>query len=157
MCDSHLHTLGGKREDLDVNISYSQHSSLLLLYSTLSAVLVCMCGCVCTCVCFSHCTCLFLSPSSLLSLSLTAGSPPRLATGPDPSISLFFLPSTKFKYSQDLFFFFFCTDVDVINRALQCPPSYLLSLSYLSAFMHPEYPWFICHAICANIFIRSLA
>lgn len=47
MCDSHLHTLGGKREDLDVNISYSQHSSLLLLYSTLSAVLVCVCVGVC--------------------------------------------------------------------------------------------------------------
>lgn len=41
LCDSHFHThLGGKREDLYVNISHRQHSTPLLLYSTLSAVCV---------------------------------------------------------------------------------------------------------------------
>lgn len=85
MCDSHLHTLGGKREDLYVNISHRQHSGPLLLYSTLSAV----CVPLTVPVCSAHHLHSFLCLSQLSLLPDWPLSPPPRAIHLFPSLSTY--------------------------------------------------------------------
>lgn len=124
---------GGKREDLDVNISSSQHSSRGY-YTQLCQL----------CVCNSHCTCLFLSPSSLLFLSQTAGSPPSPAAGLKPCISnsikdLFFSAKiwTLLTYSSfisDICVLFGCFHPSLVNLVYSSCSQY-----YLCKYLYQEF------------------
>ena len=124
MCDSHFQTLGGEREDLDVNISYSQQSTPLLLYSTPTAV--CVCLCVCVCVSVYLWTCLFLFPSSLLFLWVSSQADHR----PQPP----HLFTNWFKHIQYLF----SSTQILMLLTLYSTASPLLVISVLFICCHPS-------------------
>lgn len=127
MCDSHTHW--GARGRTWVLILATASIPPRCYYTQLCqlCVLVCVCSCV-----FLSLYLLFLSPSSLLSLSLTAGSPPRLAAGP---WALHFFPLYILiqVHSRSL-----CTDVDATNTVLR-GLFHIGSLCYLAAFIHPAF------------------
>lgn len=130
MCDSHLGQEGG----LHVNISYRQHSTPLLLYSTLSA----------ECVLFSVPVC--SSPHlHSFSLCLTVESPPRLATGPECSI--FSLPYLEIQIQSSSYF---CTDVDAMKCSTPLAHLYHPSLPYLAVFKHSMscFSQYLCKYLC---------
>lgn len=106
---------GGKREDLYVNISHRQHSTPLLLYSTLSAVCVPLTVPVCS---FHH----------LHSFS----QPHRLTAPPPPSNEP---PSLPLPIDLQILGLIFATDVVAINDGTPQTLA-LLSLDRLPALVH---------------------
>lgn len=138
MCDSHLHTLGGKSEDWDVNISYSQHSSPLLLYSTPSAV----------------CVCVFLS--LYLSVPLPIFTPLSLCnswvsspTGPEPSISFPPLLTDSSAYKISTF----------LHRCAINTVSFIDAISVLFGCFHPSGVarlYFSCSTVSVQISLSGV-